>query len=157
MKTLREKATVKWQGGDGIKEGSLDPSDNSYHTKESPNGGSQGIEPPQQTPFLNPDPFQCWHEVENVARVRINGESCMALLDNVALINTIIPKYLSDHLLQMELITNLLGTKVTCMGLGNTYMRPLGYIIIQVQVDGVQGYEEDQIALVIPDLSNFAA
>ena len=42
------------------------------------------------------------------------------------------------------------------MGLGNAYMRPLGYIITQVQVDGVQGYDEDQIALVIPDLSNFA-
>ena len=25
------------------------------------------------------------------------------------------------------------------------------------QVDGVQGYDEDQIALVIPDLSNFVA
>ena len=35
-------------------------------------------------------------------------------------------------------------------------MRPLGYIIIWVQVDGVQGYDEDQIALVIPDASNFA-
>ena len=36
-------------------------------------------------------------------------------------------------------------------------MRPLGYIVIQVQVDGVQGYDEDQIALVIPDLSYFVA
>ena len=33
----------------------------------------------------------------------------------------------------------------------------MGYIVIQVQVDGVQGYDEDQIALVIPDLSNFTA
>ena len=33
----------------------------------------------------------------------------------------------------------------------------LGYIIIQVQVDGVQGYDEDQIALVILDTSNFTA
>ena len=33
---------------------------------------------------------------------------------------------------------------------------PLGYIIIWVQVDRVQGYDKDQIALVIPDLSNFA-
>ena len=33
----------------------------------------------------------------------------------------------------------------------------MGYIIIWVQVDGVQGYDEDQIALVIPDLLNFAA
>ena len=33
----------------------------------------------------------------------------------------------------------------------------MGYIIIQVQVDGVQGYDEDKIALVIPDLSDFMA
>ena len=54
-------------------------------------------------------------------------------------------------------ITNLLGAKVTCVELGNAYTRPLGYVIIQVQVDGVQGYDEDQIALVILDLSNFVA
>ena len=81
----------------------------------------------------------------------------MALLDNGAQINTIMPKYISDHSLQMGPITNLLGANVTCVGLGNAYTRPLGYIIIWVQVDRVQGYDEDQIALVIPDLSNFVA
>ena len=112
---------------------------------------------PQQTPFLNLDPFQHWHGVEIIARVRINGESYTALLDNGTQINTIIPKYASRHSLQMGPITNLLGAKVTCVGLGNVYMRLLGYIIIQVQVDGVHGYDEDKIALVIPDLSNFMA
>ena len=43
------------------------------------------------------------------------------------------------------------------MGLGNAYTRLLGYVIIRVQVDGVQGYDKDQIALIIPDLSNFVA
>ena len=81
----------------------------------------------------------------------------MALLDNGTQINTIMLKYVSDHLLQVGPITNLVGSKVTCMGLGNTYTRPLGYMVIRVQVDGVQGYDEDQIALVIPDLSNFVA
>ena len=81
----------------------------------------------------------------------------MALLDNGAQIKTIKPKYISDHSLQMGLIPDLLGAKVTCVGLGNAYMRPLGYIIIWVEVDRVQGYDEDQIALVILDLSNFAA
>ena len=81
----------------------------------------------------------------------------MGLLDNGAQINTIMPKYVSDHSLQMGLITDLLDARVTCVGLGNAYTRPLGYIIIQVQVDGVQGYDEEQIALVILDLSNFAA
>ena len=81
----------------------------------------------------------------------------MALLDNGAQINTIMPKYVSDHSLQMGLITNLLGAKVACMGLGNANTRPLCYVIIWVQVDGVQSYDEDQIALVIPDLLNFVA
>ena len=81
----------------------------------------------------------------------------MALLDNGAQINTIMPKYISDHSLQVGPITNLVGSKVVCVGLGNAYTRPLGYVVIQVQVDGVQGYDEDQIALVIPDLSNFVA
>ena len=57
----------------------------------------------------------------------------------------------------MGLITNLLGAKVACVGLGNTYKRPFGYIVICVQVDGVQDYDKDQIALVIPDASDFAA
>ena len=81
----------------------------------------------------------------------------MALLDNGVQINIIMLKYVSDHLLQMGPITNLLGAKVDSIGLGNAYTRPLGYVIILVHVDGVQGYEKDQTALVIPDLSNFAA
>ena len=70
-----------------------------------------------QTPFLNPDPFQQWYGIKNIARVKINGESCMALLDNGAQVNTITPRYVSDHSLQVGPITNLMGSKVTCMGL----------------------------------------
>ena len=109
-----------------------------------------------QTPFLNPDPFQQWYGIENMAKVKINGESCMALLDNGAQVNTIKPRYVKEHSLQEGPITDLMGSKVACIGLGNAYTRPLGYIVIQVQVDGVWGYDEDQIALVIPDFSNFA-
>ena len=109
-----------------------------------------------QIPFLNLDPFQWWYGIENVPKVKINGESCMALLDNGAQVNTITLRYVNEHLLQVGPITDLMGSKVTCVGLGNAYTRPLGYIVIQVQVDGVQGYNEDQIALVIPDFSNFA-
>ena len=106
---------------------------------------------------MNLNPFQQWYRVENIAKVRINGESCMALLDNGAQINTITPTYVSENLLQVGPITDLIGSKVACAGLGHTYTRPLGYVVIWVQVDGVQGYDEDQIALVIQDLSNFVA
>ena len=90
-----------------------------------------------------------------MVKVKINGESCKALLDNGAQINTITPNYVRNHSLEMGPITDLIGRRVTCMGLGNTYTQPLGYIIVQVQVDGVQGYDEDQITLVVPDESKF--
>ena len=61
----------------------------------------------------------------------------MALLDNGAQINTIMVRYVSDHSLQVGPITDLMGSKVACMGLGNAYTRPLGYIVIWVQEDGV--------------------
>ena len=81
----------------------------------------------------------------------------MALLDNGAQVNTITLRYVSNHSVQVGPITDLMGSRVTCVGLGNAYTRPLGYMVIQVQVDGVWGYDEDQIALVILDFSNFAA
>ena len=52
-------------------------------------------------------------------------------------------------------ITDLIGARVACVGLGNAYTQPLGYVIVWVQVNGVQGYNEDQIALAVPDVSNF--
>ena len=56
----------------------------------------------------------------------------MTLLDNSTQINTITPNFVKSHSL-------------------------VGYIVIWIQVDRVQGYDKDQIALVIPDLSNFVA
>ena len=108
-----------------------------WQCPRTPRRRSQGITQPTQTPFLNPDPFQCWHRVENVAKVKINGESCMTFLDNGTQINTITPKY-------------------ACVGLRNAYTWPLGYVIVWVQVHGVQGYDEDKIALVVPDEVRFA-
>ena len=80
----------------------------------------------------------------------------MALLDNSAQVNTIMLRYVDEHSLQVGPITDLMGSKVACVGLGNAYTGPLGYMVIRVQVDGVWGYDEDQIALVLPDFSNFA-
>ena len=79
----------------------------------------------------------------------------MALLDNGVQVNTITLRYVKEHSPQVGPITDLMGSKVTCIGLGNAYTRLLGYVVIKVQVDGVWGYDEDQIALIIPDHSNF--
>ena len=40
-------------------------------------------------------------------------------------------------------IMDFIGTRVTCMGLGNAYTRPLSYIVVWVQADGIQSYDKD--------------
>ena len=80
----------------------------------------------------------------------------MALLHNGVQVNTITPRYVKECSPPVGLIIDLMGAKVACIALGNAYTRPLGYMIIHVQVDRVQGYDKDQIALIIPNFSNFA-
>ena len=70
--------------------------------------------------------------MENVAKVNINGEDCMAILDNGVQVNTITQRYVKERSLLVGLITDLMGAKVACMGLGNAYTRLLGYVIIWV-------------------------
>ena len=79
----------------------------------------------------------------------------MALLDNGAQSNTIMPGFVENYSLYVGPLSDLIGGHVTCIGLGNALTQPICYVIIWVQVDGVQDYDEDQIALVILDLSNF--
>ena len=127
------------------------------HAKGAPGWGDQGIRCQTQTPILNPNPFNQWYGIENVARVRVNGESCMSLLDNSMQINTIMPGYVENHSLNIGPHLDLVGGGVACIGFRNAVTQPIGYVIIWIQVDRIQGYDEDQIALVMPDLSNFAA
>ena len=60
-----------------------------------------------------------------------------------------------NHSLDIGPLSDLMCRWVVCSGLGNTLTQPIGYIIIWFQVDGVKGYNEDQIALIVPDWSNF--
>ena len=81
----------------------------------------------------------------------------MAFLDNSTQINTIMPKFIENHSLDGGPLSDLIGRQITCLGLGNVLTQPMGYIVILVQLGGVQGYDEDQITLVILHLSNFMA
>ena len=99
----------KPQIGDGIKEGSPDPSRKGDSAKGIPGQDAQGVGHHTQSPFLNPDPFQQWYGVENMARVRVSGESCMALLDNSVQINTISPSFAEEHSLNVGPLTDLIG------------------------------------------------
>ena len=57
IKTLRENRQLNGKEGMASRKGAQTPLDHSKCVKEPPDRGSWGIKPPQQTPFLNPDPF----------------------------------------------------------------------------------------------------
>ena len=86
---MQNSHPFKLKGGDGAREGSSDPSSQGGQAEGTSGGGAQGIGCHTQTPFLNPNSFHQWYGIENVAKVRIKGESCMAFLDNGMQINTI--------------------------------------------------------------------
>ena len=46
---------------------------------------------------------------KNVAKVRVNRESCMALLDKGAQINTIMPSFVENHSIDVGPLSDLVG------------------------------------------------
>ena len=107
----------------------------------------------QKAPFLNPDPLTCRSRPENIVWAKINNEVSWALLDSGSTINVVTPEFVEAHSLDMGLLSNLVDGTLKINGFGGLFYWPLGYVIIRVQVEGVKGYNEDQVALVIPDLT----
>ena len=67
----------------------------------------------------------------------------MALLDNGKQINTITSGFVKNHSLDVGPLSDLVGRQVTCVGLGKALTQSMGYVVIWIQVDGAQGYNED--------------
>ena len=137
-----DQLPIKPKGRDSTREGSLDPSSHGDQAKGTPRGDTQGIGHCTHSLLESWSlPPMVWDG--KIAKVRINGESCMALLNNGTWINTIMLSFVEDHSFDVGPLSDLVGRQTACVGLGNALTWPLDYIIIQVQVDRVQGYDED--------------
>ena len=66
-------------------------------------------------------------------------------------------EFIEAHSLDVGPLSNLVDGTLKINGFRGLFSWPLGYVIIRVQVEGVKGYNEDQIALVIPDLTAFGS
>ena len=106
---------------------------------------------------MNTDPLTHWSGPENIAWVRINDESSWALLDSSSTINAVTLEFIEACSLDVSPLSDLVDGMLGINGFGGLFAQPLGYIIIRVQVEGVQGYDKDQVALVIPDSTTFGA
>ena len=107
-----------------------------------------------KVPFLNPNPLTHWRGPENIAQIRIDDESSWALLDSGSTSSAVIPKFIEAHSLDVSPLSNLVNGMLGINGFGGLFSQPLVYIIIRVLVGG---YNEDQVALVIPDSTTFGS
>ena len=111
-----------------------------------------------QTPFRywNQDALSRWLGPENLGWAQIDGRRTRVLLDTGARVNSVTPAYVRKHKLKVGSVSaldhslNPFGKRVPLVGVGGR-TRTLGYVLIRVQVEGVPGYDEDQVAFVIDD------
>ena len=104
--------------------------------------------------LLESNQLSHWSGPENIARVRIDDESSWDLLNSGSTINAVAPEFTKAHALDIGPLNDLVNGM---LGINGLFSQPLGNIIMRVQVEGVQGYDEDQVALVTPDSTIFGS
>ena len=66
-------------------------------------------------------------------------------------------QFVEAHSLGVSPLSNLVDDTLSVNDFGGLFSWPLGYIIIRVQVEGVWGYDENQVALIILDPTDFVS
>ena len=67
------------------------------------------------------------------------------------------PAFVEVHSFDIGPLSYLANSTLGINGFGGVFSWPLDYTIIRVQVEGVQGYNEDQVTLVVPDSTIFGS
>ena len=106
--------------------------------------------------MLNKDARSHWLGRDNVGYATIEGKRMPVLLDMGANVNMITPECMVALGLQMGPLTDLREGGITIDQPFNYEGRPIGYVIMSVQIDGISGYNEDQVALVARSSAEFA-
>ena len=114
------------------------------------------IHPKNLMPMLNEDARSHWLGRDNVRYATIEGKQMLVLLDTGANVNMITPECMVALGLQMGPLTDLWEGDITIDQPFNYEGRPIGYVIMRVQIDGISGYDEDQVALVAHSSTEFA-
>ena len=107
-------------------------------------------------PYLDPDPYCQFISPKNLGEALIDRELVTCLLDNGAQLNCITPAYAHNwgmDIMSLESLAQEVGRKIPPIAsIGGIMVNPEGFIMINVQIPCVKGYNEDQIAIMMDDL-----
>ena len=105
---------------------------------------------------MNPDPFRCLIGPKNWGEAFIDDKLTTCLLDNEAQLNFVTPDYAVKRGFQIFTLERLalkIGELPPIHGIGRIKVKPLGFVIMNVRIPCIKGYNEDQIAIVLDDPS----
>ena len=127
--------------------------------RQSSSGSGQKLKKTTKTPSVcwNKDACIWWLGPKNVGQVLINGKLVTSLIDNGTRMKVVTPSFVKRKGLGVGPILDLNKHKgcILVSTSGGFYTEPLGYVIIWIQIPRIPSYDEDQVALVIRDLSEF--
>ena len=115
-------------------------------------GASRRVE---RVPYLNPDAFSRFIGPKNWGQALINDELTTCLLDNGAQLNFITPAYAVERgmdIMSLDQLAQETGGQLPLIkGMGGSLVEPIGFVLMNVKVPCVRGYDEDQVTLVMDD------
>ena len=90
-----------------------------------------------------------------MGKALVDDELVTCLLDNGVQLNFITPSYAQEQgmdIMSLDYLAEEIGGAIPLIsGLGGISVEPVGFIMMNVKVPGVEGYDEDQIAIVMDD------
>ena len=107
--------------------------------------------------YLNPDAFRRFIGPKNLGKALIDDKLVSFLLDNGAQLNFIMPAYAQEQgmdVMSLDYLAEETGGSIPLIrSLGSISVKPIGFVMMNIKVPGVQGYDKDQIAIVMDDPS----
>ena len=99
-----------------------------------------------------------WLYPANIGTAIIDGRLTTILVDSRACMNVVTPELVKARGLEAGSIQDLNNHagRILIDGAGGKRTKPLGYVVIRVQIPNVPSYDEDQVALIIEDPTLFS-
>ena len=109
----------------------------------------------KSAPYLNPNPYCQFIGPKNLGKALIDRELMTCLLDNGAQINFVTPTYARKQgmdIMSLDRLAQEIGGQIPKIASTRGIMvEPEGFVMMNVQIPCVKGYNEDQIAIVMED------
>ena len=100
-------------------------------------------------------PTSHWIGLKTLVELTVEGRNFNALADSGSQVNTITPTLVQQCGFPVLPLEDLMDYPVNLVGLDGKRTSPLRFVILHVQMQGIAGYDEDAVFLVVPNESNF--